>query len=105
MHVSKTESSGSNKAPRAKKGTVQIKVSNDRLQLVFSRQGQRYYLSTGLAESPVNRKAAERKAKQIELDLVSGNFDPSLNKYKPTSFLKTQRPDITPKITPKLQDL
>ncbi|MBW4441803.1 MAG: tyrosine-type recombinase/integrase [Plectolyngbya sp. WJT66-NPBG17] len=30
----------------------------------------------------VNRTVAERLAKQIELDIASGNFDPSLQKYK-----------------------
>jgi integrase len=30
-----------------------------------------------------NRKAAEIKARTIELDITSGNFDPSLVKYKP----------------------
>lgn len=64
---------------RRSKGTVQIKVSNSRLQLVFSWQGQRYYLSIGLPDIPLNRKGAERVARQIELDFVSGNFDPSLD--------------------------
>ncbi|MBW4522561.1 MAG: DUF3596 domain-containing protein [Scytolyngbya sp. HA4215-MV1] len=90
---------------KASKGTVQIKVSNGRLQLVFSWQGQRFYLSLGLPDTTINRKAAEAKARQIELDFVSGNFDSTLEKYKPQSVLKTQQPDITPKVTPKLKDL
>ncbi len=65
---------------RKSKGTVQTKVSNGRLQLVFSWQGQRYYLSVGLPDTPLNRKGADRIARQIELDFVSGNFDPSLDK-------------------------
>jgi integrase len=90
---------------RRSKGTVQIKVSNSRLQLVFSWQGQRYYLSIGLPDTPLNRKGAERVARQIELDFVSGNFDPSLDKYRPQSVLRVQEPDITPKVTPKLKAL
>jgi integrase len=36
-----------------------------------------------LPDSIVNRKAASIKARTIELDITSGNFDPSLAKYKP----------------------
>jgi integrase len=36
-----------------------------------------------LPDSIVNRKAASIKARTIELDMTSGNFDPSLAKYKP----------------------
>jgi integrase len=90
---------------KASKGTVQIKLSNERLQLVFSWEKKRYYLSLGLPDAPVNRKAAEAKARQIELDFATGNFDPTLAKYKPKTILKTAEPDVTPKITPKLQEI
>ncbi len=74
------------RAGRAPKGSVQIKNSNGRLQLVFSYGGKRHYVSTGFADAPVNRKSAEMKARQIELDILSGNFDASLAKYKPESL-------------------
>ena len=90
---------------KADKGSVQIKVSNNRLQLVFRYVGQRYYLSTGFSDTPVNRKAVEQKARAIELDILSGNFDPTLVKYKPQAVLKTQLPDITPKVTPMAAEL
>lgn len=70
---------------KASKGTVQIKISNDRLQLVFSFGGKRHYLSTGLSDTKANRKVAEMKARQIELDILCNNFDTSLGKYKPQS--------------------
>ena len=35
---------------------------------VCSWQGQRYYLSLGVPDTAINRKAAEQKARQIELD-------------------------------------
>jgi integrase len=41
------------------------------------------------------------KAQQIELDIISGNFDPSLAKYKPQSALSTVSLDITPTVTPE----
>jgi hypothetical protein len=40
-------------------------------------------LYIGLPSTIANRKAAEIKAQTIELDMTSGNFDPSLAKYKP----------------------
>ena len=54
---------------RASKGSVQIKDSNGRLQLVFSHAGKRHYLSLGLADNRINRKVAEAKAKSIEYNL------------------------------------
>ncbi|WP_242048439.1 MULTISPECIES: Arm DNA-binding domain-containing protein [Nostocaceae] len=74
---------------KASKGTVQVISSNDRLQLRFRFAGKRHYLSIGLPDNAVNRKAAEAKARQIELDIVSGNFDPTLAKYKPQAALST----------------
>ena len=70
---------------KASKGTVQIKTSNQRLQLVFSFGGKRHYLSTGFTDTQANRKLAEMKAKQIELDILCNNFDITLGRYKPQS--------------------
>ncbi len=65
------------------KGTVNVEVFKDRLRLAWSWQGKRFWLYIGLPDSRTNRKAAEIKARTIELDMTSGNFDPSLVKYKP----------------------
>lgn len=67
---------------RNSKGTVAILVSNDRLQLRFNHAGKRHYLSLGFPNTETNRKLAEMKARQIELDILSGNFDVSLDKYR-----------------------
>ncbi len=75
---------------KANKGTVQIKICSDRIQLVFRFGGKRYYLSTGLLDMPANRKVAEFKAKEIEKDMLFERFDPTLKKYKPESALSTQ---------------
>ncbi len=90
-----------NPSRRAFKGSVQIKVSNDRIQLVFSVAGKRHYLSTGLADTPSNRKVAERKAAMIEDDIFKDRFDPTLEKYKPQSALSTVTPSFTPSAPPK----
>jgi integrase len=42
------------------------------------------------------------RAREIELDTISGNFDPTLAKYKLHVALAVPSPDITPKITPKV---
>ena len=65
------------------KGTVNIEVFKDRLRLAWSWQGKRFWLYIGLPDTTANRKAAEIKARTIELDIASNNFDPSLAKYKP----------------------
>jgi integrase len=90
---------------KAPKGTVQIITSNSRLQLRFRHAGKRYYLSLGLPDTKVNRKAAEAKKNQIELDIASGNFDPTLAKYKFQPALTTAEQDIAPKATPTLKQI
>lgn len=67
---------------KAAKGTVVVQVFKERLRLCWSYLGKRYFLSIGLPNSKVNRIVAEQKARQIELDIVSGYFDPTLKKYK-----------------------
>lgn len=67
---------------KAAKGTVAIQVFRDRLRLVWSYAGKRYFLYLGLPDSELNRRVARTKAGLIEGDLATGNFDRSLNKYK-----------------------
>lgn len=75
---------------KAKSGSVQIKLSNGRLQLVFSFGGRRRYISTGLGDSPFNRMQAQQKALEVERDIAYGQFDPdNLEKYKVGVSLST----------------
>ncbi|WP_035986997.1 site-specific integrase [Leptolyngbya sp. KIOST-1] len=90
---------------KASKGTVTVITSNGRLQLRFRHAGERHYISIGLSDSPEGRKLAEMKAREIELDILSGNFDQTLAKYKPQSAMSVASLDITPKTTPKLNEL
>lgn len=85
---------------KASKGSVQVISSNDRLQLRFRFASKRRYLSLGFPDTKQNRKLAEMRARQIELDILSGNFDESLEKYKPKTALSLVAP-ITP-VTPKI---
>lgn len=90
---------------KASKGSVVVHISHERLQLRFRIAGQRKYVSLGLSDTPENRKLAEMKAKQIELDILSGHFDETLASYKLQSVLSVASPDITPKPTPKLKNV
>ncbi|MBD2168079.1 tyrosine-type recombinase/integrase [Calothrix membranacea FACHB-236] len=81
---------------KAQKGTVAIEDHEGRLRLRWSYGDKRFSLSLGLPNTKVNQKAAQQKATQIELDIASGNFDASLNKYRPASHkINTGIADIT----------
>jgi integrase len=73
-----------NKTPA---GQPKVRVSNGRLQIVFTYQQQRKYLSLGTSDSKRNRQDAETVRLWIESDITasrfdSTRFDPSLAKYK-----------------------
>ncbi len=90
---------------KASKGSVQVITSHERLQLRFRFGGKRHYVSLGLPDTKENRKLAELKAREIELDILSGHFDTTLVKYKPHSVLSIEALDITPTTTPTLSEL
>lgn len=88
------------KTGKASKGSVQIKSSNNRLQLVFFFGGKRHYLSTGYPDTSQYHKLAKMKASEIEKDILYERFDPTLEKYKPKSALSTVT-RVFPISTPK----
>ncbi|MBD1848402.1 tyrosine-type recombinase/integrase [Cyanobacteria bacterium FACHB-63] len=74
---------------KSPKGSVAITEVDGRFRLRWSHfdelgRQKRFTISAGAANE-VNRSVAERLARQIELDIASGNFDHSLRKYKPGS--------------------
>lgn len=73
---------------KAAKGTVVIQVFKERLRLVWSYAQERYFLYLGLPDSKVNRLHADQKARQIEGDIATGNFDTTLKKYKIEAILR-----------------
>lgn len=77
---------------KAPKGTVKVIASHNRLQLRFRYAGKRHYLSMGLSDTKAGRIAAQQKANQIQLDILSGNFDTTLAKYKPTPLAASTVP-------------
>jgi integrase len=73
---------------KARKGTVKIENDKGWLRLRFSHGGKRYAFALGVPDTLLNRKIAEVKAQQIELDIISGNFDATLAKYKPEKLIE-----------------
>lgn len=65
-------------------GTVTIEAFRGVLRLRWSYAGKRHCLSLGMPDNRVNYVVAQAKAKVIEGDLVTGNFDSTLTKYKPS---------------------
>lgn len=72
----------SQRRPRQSKGTISIETNKGWLRLRWSHNGSRYVLYLGLPDDEVNRLVAEQRAGAIRLDILSGNFDPTLKKYK-----------------------
>jgi integrase len=70
---------------RKNKGEVGVSLDRDRLRLNWRYAGKRYYLYLGLPDTRINRIVAEGKARMIEGDMATGNFDPTLVKYKPVA--------------------
>jgi integrase len=77
------------------KTRVRVESIRENLRLRWSHQGKRHYLSLGLYDSPVARKVAEGKATIIEADLMTGNFDPTLKKYRGDEVARHSKNSIT----------
>ncbi len=77
---------------RAKRGSIQIKISRGWLQLVFTHGGKRHYVSLGIRSNPLNRKLAKDKAFEIERDIEYGEFDSTYQKYQVGTTLTTVDP-------------
>jgi len=75
---------------KSSRGSVTITSLRGNLRLRLPRglwsDKKQVYLSLGLVDNPQNRKAAEIKARQIELDILSGYFDTSLKKYQSITY-------------------
>jgi integrase len=81
---------------KASKGSVVVETFKDRLRLRWRVAGKRYCLSLGLPDTQESRMLAQLKARQIELDAISGNFDTTLTKYKPQSLAEKPVNDAQP---------
>ena len=70
------------KQAKNKKGTVSVNVRNGMLRLRWRHLGKQEQLSLGLADTPLNQRLAEGKAAQIKADLLNGEYDATLAKYR-----------------------
>ncbi|MBD2019179.1 tyrosine-type recombinase/integrase [Leptolyngbya sp. FACHB-36] len=61
---------------------VRVEAFKGWLRLRWSYDGKRHCLSLGFEDTPLARTVAEGRARTIEADILSGNFDRTLNKYK-----------------------
>jgi integrase len=68
---------------------VAVNSFRSKLRLRWTFEGKRQCVTLGLVDSLPNRTYAEGKAKQIELDYLSGNYDRTLLKYEPRTIGKT----------------
>jgi len=77
------------KTPTGKntKGTPSLESFQGRLRIRFRVNGQQKTFSLGLADTPENRLRGESIARQMHLDMLSGNWDSTLGKYKPHTHL------------------
>ncbi len=63
---------------------------------MFTFNGRRCYLSLSVSETKTHRALAGMQAKQIQLDILSGNFDATLAKYKPQAATKADESEPLP---------
>ena len=73
------------KTPTGKntKGKPSLETYQGRLRIRFRVNGQQKTFSLGLADTDENRVKGESIARQMQLDMLSDNFDSTLGKYKP----------------------
>lgn len=64
-----------------RKGKVSIEAVGDRLRLRWRFGGNRFSLPVGL-DNPIGRSVAQSLAAKIEADILTGNYDPTLKKYR-----------------------
>jgi integrase len=64
---------------------VYVERDRVRLRIRIVYQGKKHQFSTGLMDTKTNRSYVQGIASRIELDMVSGQFDPTLLKYRPNA--------------------
>ena len=70
---------------------VKVHSAKGRLRLIWTHASKRYFFALKLDDTAINRAFAQRKALEIHMDLVSGNFDKSLDKYREEGERRDQK--------------
>jgi integrase len=84
-------------------GTVSVEEFRGKLRLKFRVSSKRYCLSLGLSDTLENRQIATAKAQALELEIISGQFDPSLANYQAGNCLTVI--ETIAKTQPQLNEL
>lgn len=61
---------------------VKLESFKGRLRLRWSYQGERFHYSLGLDDTQLGRTIAQGRVTQIETDIITGNFDKTLARYR-----------------------
>ncbi len=80
---------------RTKKGAIAIASRNGMLNLRWTHEQRRYQLAIGLENTPTNQQTAREKAADIEVDMAKGQFDPTLDKYRPGANAEAESTILT----------
>lgn len=83
---------------RTRHGEVGLREKNGKIQIRFPRSlfnGKRKELSTGLTATSKNYTIAQQKVEAINHDIALGQFDASLERYKPQGKQKTYQDKVT----------
>jgi integrase len=75
---------------KAQKGTVVVQSNEGRLRLqlpIHLFDGKQKFLDLNMADTVENRELAQAKAQIIEADIKFEEFDSTLKKYKPPTYL------------------
>jgi integrase len=75
-----------NLTPTMSKVWIEKKGASLRLRWMYA--GKRVQIALGVKDTPTGKAFANQQRATIEMDLVSGNYDPTLLKYKPRKLGK-----------------
>ncbi|PZO55459.1 MAG: hypothetical protein DCF15_10440 [Phormidesmis priestleyi] len=74
------------KGQRSRRGGVSVAVRRNILRLRWQYLGKQRQLSLYLPDTPENRELAARKAAEMEADIISGDYDESLERYRVIAY-------------------
>ncbi|MGB3299272.1 MAG: tyrosine-type recombinase/integrase [Phormidesmis sp.] len=80
---------------RGRRGGVSVTARGGILRLRWSYKGKRQHLSLQIPDTARNRSVAAEKARQIEADLVSGDYDDTLTRYRLAHTVELPAPHLS----------
>ena len=80
---------------RNRRGGVSVTTRNNILRLRWTYKRQKKQLSLQIPDSEENRAIAAKKAAQIEADIISGDYDESLDRYRMAHTVLPSMPELS----------